>query len=129
MNAQQSSLYRDLEILMIWYIPIGGKLPKLQSLQNLGNNFQDNLISAMSACDMALNSSQMATRLDLISIAMSHLSQCNAVFRILHEYSNHNPGKAPLITNVQFANYLERMTSIKRQIGAWKKKTAASVND
>ena len=129
MNAQQSQLYRDLELLMLWYLPIGNKMPKLQAVQNLGNDLQINLIDAMSACDIALNTSDISSRLELIDIMISHLSKVNANFRILHEFSTkQHEGQAPIITNLQFENYLERFARIKRQIGAWKKKTASKNN-
>jgi hypothetical protein len=129
MNAQQAQLFRDLELLMLWYIPIGNAMPKQQAIQNLGDDLQKNLIEAMSVCDVALNTSEPSSRLELIGIMIFNLSKVSAIVSILHQYSKtKNDGHGPIISKLQFENYLERMSNIKRQIGHWKKKTASKNN-
>ena len=49
MNPSQSSIYRDLELLMLWYLPVGNKLPKARAVQYLGDKIQDNIMDAMTA--------------------------------------------------------------------------------
>ena len=64
MQLNQTSIYRGLELLMDWYLPIGVKMPKVSALENLGDFFQDNLMEAMTACAVALNSYDMAARME-----------------------------------------------------------------
>ena len=50
MKASQSSLYRELENLMLWFIPVGNNIPKDFALRNLGERLQNELLDAMTAC-------------------------------------------------------------------------------
>lgn len=50
MKASQSPLYRELENLMLWFIPVGNNIPKDFALRNLGEKLQNELLDAMTAC-------------------------------------------------------------------------------
>ncbi|MBR0177739.1 MAG: hypothetical protein IJQ11_09950 [Bacteroidales bacterium] len=126
MKPSQSSIYRDLELLMQWYLPIGNKMPKEQALQNLGNSFQQELIEAMRMCRLALKSSDnKKSQCEFIDLIVFHLEGCHSVFGLLHEYKS---DKGPIISHTQFANYLERTASLNRQIGGWRKKAASQTS-
>ena len=129
MYPSQSSIYRDLELMMLWYLPIGRTMPKDQSLQNIGNFFQSNLLEAMTACAVALQTKDKGPRLELIGALMWHLSLCNSAVSMLYEYScskeKNKEKKDRVITVTQFENYLERKMSLKKQIAGWEKKTAS----
>lgn len=125
MNPQQSSIYRGLELLMQWYLPIGVKMPKVEALQNMGNFFQKNLMEAMAACAVALNSYDMAARLEFIDTMIWHLTLCNTAVSQLHVFSAQKGQTVRVISDVQYANYLEQWDKLKNQIGRWKKKTAS----
>ena len=43
MKATQSSLYRELENLMLWFIPVGNNIPKDFALRKLGERFVDDI--------------------------------------------------------------------------------------
>lgn len=53
MKASQSSLYRELENLMLWFIPVGNNIPKDFALRNLGERLQNELLDAMTAWSTA----------------------------------------------------------------------------
>lgn len=136
MNPSQSSIYRDLELLMQWYLPIGNKiakdLPGEQAIHNLGNSFQQDLIDAMRSCRIALKlrGKKAKTQEDIdalceaIDLITYHLEGCSSVFDIMNEYKS---GEGPIVSDVQFANYLERIASLKKQIGGWRGKTASQI--
>ncbi len=132
MNPSQSSIYRDLELLMQWYLPIGNKMPKDQALQNLGNSFQQDLIDAMRSCRIALKLREKKAKTqqdvyalcDAIDLITYHLEGCSSVFDIMYEYKS---DKGPIVSHTQFANYLERIASLKKQIGGWRGKTASQI--
>ena len=127
MNPSQSSIYRDLELLMLWYLPVGNKLPKARAVQYLGDKIQENIMDAMTACAIALNTSDMASRLELIDMMVWHLTTCKSAFKVLHEWTSKDRQKVRVITEVECLNFTERMNSLKRQIGGWRKKTAESL--
>lgn len=128
MNPSQSSIYRDLELLMLWYLPVGNKLPKARSVQYLGDKIQDSISDAMTACAIALNTSDLASRLELIDMMVWHLTTCKSMFKVLCEWQSKDRQKVRVITDVECLNFTETMNSLKRQLGGWRKKTAESLN-
>ena len=129
MQPSQSSIYRDLELLMLWYIPIGNKLPKTTALQNIGNYIQESISDALTSCAVALNTSDKASRLEFIDMIVWNLTKCKSNFMVLHQWSSQKDQKIRAITDVQCLNFTERMADLKRQIGGWRKKTVNSLND
>ena len=125
MNPSQSSIYRGLEDLMQWYLPVGVKMPKVDALQNMGNFFQNNLLEATTACAIALETNDMAARLELINTMIWHLSLCNTAVSQLYTFSSQKGQSVRVVSQVQYANYLEKLKSLKDQISGWKKKTAS----
>jgi hypothetical protein len=43
-KASQSSLYRELENLMLWFIPIGNNIPNDFALRKLGERMQNEML-------------------------------------------------------------------------------------
>ncbi len=127
MNPSQSSIYRGLELLMQWYLPIGVKMPKVDALQNMGNFFQKNLMEAMTACAIALDSYDMTARLEFINTMIWHLALCNTAVGQLYAFSSQRGQTVRVIGQVQYANYLESWKKLKDEIGRWKKKTASTI--
>lgn len=127
MNPSQSSIYRGLELLMQWYLPIGVKMPKVDALQNMGNFFQKNLMEAMTACAIALDSYDMTARLEFINTMIWHLALCNTAVGQLYAFSSQREQTVRVIGQVQYANYLESWKKLKDEIGRWKKKTASTI--
>jgi len=129
MNPSQSSIYRDLELLMQWYLPIGVKMPKVDALLNLGNFFQKNLLEATTACAIALDTYDMGARLEFINTMIWHLALCNTSVSQLYHFSSmkmEDGRTLRVVSQVQYTNYLEQLKALKEQIGRWKKKTAAA---
>ena len=110
---------------MQWYLPIGMKMPKVDALQNLGNFFQNNLLEATTACAIALASNDMTARLDLINAMIWHLSLCNTAVSQLYEFSSQTGQTVRVVSQVQYANYLEKLDKLKKEISGWKRKTAS----
>ena len=110
---------------MQWYLPIGVKMPKVDALLNMGNFFQKNLMEAMAACAVALNSYDMTARLEFIETMIWHLALCNTAVSQLYAYSSQRGQTVRVVSEVQYANYLEQWDKLKNQIGRWKKKTAS----
>ena len=73
MKATQSSLYRELENLMLWFIPVGNNIPKDFALRKLGERMQNDILDAMTACNLALQTQDLHQRMELISLVKLHL--------------------------------------------------------
>ena len=91
----------------------------------MGNFFQNNLLEATTACAIALTTNDMPARLELIDTMIWHLALCNTAVSQLYTYSSQNGQSDRVVSQVQYANYLEKMKSLKDQISGWKKKTAS----
>lgn len=131
MQPTQSSIYRDLELLMLWYIPIGNKLPNERALQNIGNYIQDSISESLTACAIALNTSDGKSRLELIDMIVWNLTKCKSNFMILQQWCSKKQKedhKFRVITESQCLTFTERMADLKRQIGGWRKKTVTTLN-
>lgn len=83
MKASQSSLYRELENLMLWFIPVGNNIPKDFALRNLGERLQNELLDAMTACSLALQSPDLAQRLELINLVKLHITAVQSITTVL----------------------------------------------
>lgn len=101
------------------------KMPKVDALQNMGNFFKNNLLEATTACAIALATDDMAARLELINTMIWHLSLCNTAVGQLYTFSSQNGQSVRVVSQVQYANYLEKLKKLKDQISGWKKKTAS----
>lgn len=125
MELNQTSIYRGLELLMDWYLPIGTKMPKVDALENLGNFFQNNLMEAMTTFAIAWETDDTEARLELINTLIWHMALCNTAIGNLYRFSSRKDQSVRVISQTQYANYLEKLNDLKSQIGGWKRKTAS----
>ena len=129
MSAQQYPLYRALELLHKWYLPIGNKMPKLEALQNLGREFQRNLLEATTACAVAIKTppNQPQSRLELMDMMAWHLDICKTTINLLYEFSSQKGQTIRVVSELQYENFIEKMKDIQDQLSGWRKKTASSM--
>ena len=88
MKATQSSLYRELENLMLWFIPVGNNIPKDFALRKLGERMQNDILDAMTACNLALQTQDLHQRMELISLMKLHITSVQNISRVLVEFSS-----------------------------------------
>lgn len=112
-------------MLMDWYLPIGTKMPKVDALENLGNFFQNNLMEAMTTYAIAWETDDAEDRLELINTLIWHMALCNTAIGNLYRFSSRKDQSVRVISQIQYANYLEMLNDLKSQIGGWKRKTAS----
>lgn len=145
MNAQQSSLYRAIELVMLEMIPISSRIPQLVMLRRLAERLTDEYVDALAATAMALTTVSLGDRAALLELIALHLQNADTIVRTMHEWSSmygqtgqigkrDQPGTEPefakpqirLISKRQYARYLKSMHNIYRQLNGWKKRTAES---
>ena len=85
MKATQSSLYRELENLMLWFIPVGNNIPKDFALRKLGERMQNEILDAMTVCNLALQTQDLHQRMELISLVKLHVTSVQNISRVLDE--------------------------------------------
>ena len=128
MKASQSSLYRELENLMIWFIPVANNIPKDFALRNLGERMQNEILNAMTACSLALQTQDLRGRLELISLVKLHVTSIQSVTKVFVEFSSRDGNIRRVISQSQRAALLKMMSSIVGQLSRWAKATQTSIS-
>ena len=127
MKASQSSLYRELENLMLWFIPVGNNIPKDFALRNLGERLQNELLDAMTACSLALQTPDLAQRLELINLIKLHITAVQSITKVFVEFSSREGNVRRVISQRQRVVLLKAMSSIGGQLSRWAKATQDSM--
>lgn len=119
MKASQSSIYREIENLMLWFIPVGNNIPKDFALRQLGERMLNEMTDALTACNLALQTQDLPQRLELISLVKLHMATVQSVSKVLVEYSSRTGNVRRVISQPQRAELLKMMTSIGSQLSRW----------
>jgi len=114
---------------MDWYLPIGNKMPNIDALKVLGNTFQTNLIEASSAYSMAWETRSADAKLELIGVMKYHLTNCNMCIGSLFRFSSQKGQTVRVISDTQYATYLEKIKDLKSDIGRYGKSTASKASN
>lgn len=71
---------------MFWFIPVGNNIPKDFALRNLGERLQNELLDAMTACSLALQTPDLAQRLELINLVKLHITAVQSITKVFVEH-------------------------------------------
>lgn len=127
MKASQSSVYRELENLLLWFIPVGNNFPKDFALRGLGERMLNELTDSLTACALALKTQDLSQRLELINLTKLHIATVQSISRVLVEYSSREGNTKRIISQKQRAALLVSMTSIGGQLARWAKSTESAL--
>ena len=127
MKATKSSVYREIENLLLWFIPIGNNIPKDFALRGLGERMLNELLDALTACNLALQCKDLQHRLELINIVKLHITTVQSISKVLVEYSSREGNVRRIISQKQRASMLVSMTSIGSQLSKWAKSTESAL--
>lgn len=128
MKAAQSSIYREIENLILWFIPIGNKIPKDFALRKLGERMLDEMTDALTACNLALQTRELHQRLELINLVKLHLTTVQSVSKVMVEFSSREGNTRRIISQKQRAALMKMMTAIGCQLARWAKSTESAIN-
>lgn len=128
MKASQSSVYRELENLLLWFIPVGNNFPKDFALRGLGERMLNDLTDSLTACALALKTQDLSQRLELINLTKLHVTTVQSISRVLVEYSSREGNTKRIISQKQRAALLVSMTSIGSQLARWAKSTESALS-
>ena len=125
--TKKSSVYRELENLLLWFIPIGNNFPKDFALRQLGERMLNELADALTACNLALQTEGLEQRLELINLVKLHIVTAQSISKVLIEYSSREGNKSRIISQKQRAAFILAMTSIGSQLARWAKSTESAL--
>lgn len=128
MKASQSSLYREIENLMIWFIPVGNNIPKDFALRQLGERMLNEMTDALTACNLALQTKDLGQRLELINLVKLHMTTVQSVSKVFVEFSSREGNVRRIISQKQRAALIKMMASIGSQIARWANSTESALH-
>ncbi len=117
----QLPIYRAVERLMIWAIPVVERLPKSLPYQTLGGLFIRDIRECMDAVILTTQASDY-TRIEALNILVARMTSVKTTMRVLKASKK--------ITAQQEVQFLDLINPIAMQAGAWmcKIKKEASQN-
>lgn len=123
MTSKQSSVGRELELLLRWWIPVGDRIPTgSRRLQHLADKLSDAITEAQAMVRVALKTSDCNVRLEALEGAILSFEEFKSIMDDLCEYCEHSPN-LHFISKSQKSTYLRQAESIGRQLGGWERKT------
>lgn len=127
MKASQSSLYREIENLLLWFIPVGNNIPKDFALRKLGERMLDEMTDALTACNLALQTQELGRRLELIKLVRLHMTTVQSVSKVFVEFSSREGNIRRIISQKQRAALMKMMTVIGNQTARWASSTETAL--
>lgn len=127
MKATNSSIYREIENLLLWFIPVGNNFPKDFALRQLGERMLNELTDALTAVALALQTQELSQRLELINLVKLHITTAQSISKVLVEYSSREGNVKRIISQKQRASLLASMTTIGGQLARWAKSTQSAL--
>lgn len=127
MKASQSSLYREIENLMIWFIPVGNNIPKDFALRQLGDRMLNEMTDALTVCNLALQTKELRQRLELINLVKLHMTTVQSITKVFVEFSSREGNVKRVISQKQRAALMRMMVSIGSQIARWANSTESAM--
>lgn len=125
MKAEQSSIYRTIELLMLGLVPTSARVPRNNSiLERLMTRMTDEFVDALTATSMALKSASLQERSDLLDLLSLHIENIDTCVRTMYEWSSTAGQTVRLVSKKQYAQYLKTLHSVYRQLGGWQKATS-----
>ena len=127
MKPTKSSLYREIDNLLLWFIPIGNNLPKDFALRTLGERMLNDLVDALNSTALALQTQDVRQRLEIINLVKLNITSASSISKVLVEYSSRDSSKARIISQKQRASLLVSLTSINGQLARWENSTQTAL--
>lgn len=117
MKASQASIYREIERLLEWSIPVTERLPKSLPYKELGGMLIRDLKEALDYVVLAFQAEERLERLEYINAMVMRMTAVKTTYRMIHH------ARRDAISHGQYAQALDMLTSIADQAGKWLRKT------
>lgn len=117
MKTAQAPIYRAIERLMVWAVPMVAHLPKAVSYEHLGGLMIHDLHESMAAVGVALQSDDDHIKLSAVDAIISRMTSLKTTMRVLLQVRH---GGAPVVSRRKEAEFLDLLTPVARQAAAWR---------
>lgn len=122
MNAAQASIYQKLEDLLDWVGPVIDRLPKTPTLQELGKKAVQDILNSMDLFTFAFKTQRGQERLPYIDALIVHMTDLKTIIRYIRRLSKRKEPR--VITEQQFAMFINLMNPISAEVGRWRASNA-----
>lgn len=121
MKPAQTPIYRAIERLLQWAIPVTERLPKSLPFQTLGSEMIRDIKLCLDATIMAMQAPDAATRLQCINVIIARMTTVKTTMR---QFAQARVKDTPVVSYRQEAAFLDLINPVATQAGAWRNKTA-----
>lgn len=125
MKPAQTPIYRAIERLLQWAIPITERLPRSLPFQTLGSEMIRDIKLCLDATIMAMQAPDAATRLQCINVIIARMTTVKTAMR---QFAQARVKDTPVVSYRQEAAFLDLINPIATQAGAWHNKTAQLIS-
>jgi len=115
MRVAQSSVYRAVETMLLWFIPIGARVPNTVTLRTLASECTINLNDSLTAIALALQSDDSESKIQCYDAVLLHLTKVKTAIRILKDYSD-TSASTHIITDKQMAPFIRNLSKIQVEL-------------
>lgn len=127
MKAAQSSLYREVENVLIWFIPVSARIPKIIVLRSIAEECTTNLSDALTAIALGLQSENPGDTKDCIDTVLLHITKVKTAVKILKEFSDRSSA-IHILNDRQVSNFSLSINKISTELGKWRSAVVKRIN-
>ena len=121
MKPGQSSIYREVELLLEFSIRITERLPKSLPWRTIGERLISNIMDVLDFVCLAFQAEEGRKRLEVIDCIIVRMTSVKMVYRQMLNLKQ--------ISSGQYADFLVKINSIGTQVGAWRNKQRKIATD
>lgn len=131
MSIRQASIYRDLERLVGWWLPISMKMPKVHSLEFTGDYFLTNVYQAMTSFSEGYDCLNISVKKEFLDDVKRHFDESVTAIDSLFNFSSLNGQTIRIVSHSQYGEFLLYKISINNGISAFRRSLESSetIND
>ena len=123
MKPNQASIYREIERLLEFTIPMAERFPKSLPYRELGGRLILDLKEAMDFVVLAFQSESKPERLECINAVVMRMTSVKTTFRLLSRV------RRDTVSHGQYAQVLDMLNIIADQAGKWLRKTKFLISE
>ena len=116
MKANQASIYREIERLLEWSIPVVERLPRSLPYKELGGLLIRDLKEALDFVVLAFQAEGPLERVECINAVVMRMTSVKTSYRLM------NRVRRDALSHGQYAQALDMLNVIADQAGKWLKK-------
>ena len=123
MKAEQSSVYRQLEMLHFWCLDTFDNAPKNTGVQEDVKIIVNAIVEAQTAVHLALVTEALRQRLDFLDVVVMNMTKVKTITKVLSEYSSSAERGKHVISKKARVRLLDIMNQIGNDLGRWRNST------